>query len=106
MAINYTYTVDKTWVNPEPVNGFSQVVLDVHMTVTATDDVSGETATQKINANLPMPEEGSNFTEFSSLTEAQVIQFAKDALGQGAISTLEEVLTSQLASAQPGLPWA
>lgn len=106
MAIQYTYTVDEVWSYPEAVNGFNSVVSTATITVKATDSETNTTSEQTRVVSLPVPDEGASFTEYSALSEAQVVEFAKSALGEDRISTLEETLDNLLASQQPALPWA
>lgn len=106
MTVEYTYTVDEIWSYPEELNGFSSVVSTVTLNATATDLETNKTAQQSRVVSLPVPAEGSSFTEFNGLTEAQVVQLAKSALGVDRIATLEATLGSLLATQQPALPWA
>lgn len=106
MTVEYTYTVDEVWSYPEELNGFSSVVSTVTLNATATDTETNKTAQQSRVVSLPVPAEGADFIEFSDLTEAQVIQFAKGAFGTDRIATLESTLDGLLVSQQPALPWA
>lgn len=109
MAVTYQYKIDKLWVYPEAIAGFESVVGDVHFTITATDSDSGVEVTKQMNANLPVPEDGVQFTPFADLTEDQIITFVKDALGVEVITTAEEVMAEHLAlkvKTSPDLPWA
>ena len=52
----------------------------------------------------------SNFTEFADLTEAQVVEWAKAALGDEQVAKVEEALTARVAelitpTKAQGLPW-
>jgi|13_taG_2_1085334.scaffolds.fasta_scaffold08101_2 hypothetical protein len=106
MTVKYTYTVDEVWSYPEELNGFSSVVSTVTMNATATDSETNKSAQQTRVVSLPVPAKGASFIQFSDLTEAQVIQFAKNSFGVDRIATLEATLDSLLASQQPTLPWA
>jgi len=106
MTVEYTYAVADVWSYPEALNGFSVVVSTVTLTATATDSETNKTSQQTRVVSLPVPDEGASFTDFSALTEAQVTQFAKSALGVDRIATLEATLDTLLAPQQPTLPWA
>jgi len=81
-------------------------VYTVHYTVNAKDDTYSAGAYGSIG--LERPEE---LIPFSELTEEQVIEWVKEALGEKKVAEIDQALLNQLEeqrnpSKAAGLPWA
>jgi hypothetical protein len=95
--IDYTWNVVQ--MDRKSADGF---VTTVHYTVSAVD---GE-FTASTYGTVGFAEEGA-FTPYSQLTEAVVVGWVQDSLGQ---STVEEALAAQIEAqknpvSESGLPW-
>jgi hypothetical protein len=100
-------------------NGKSDVVTNIHWGVVATNDQiekSTETAPNLYSssnqgiATIDL-NESENFTDYSNLTEAQVLQWLMAKLGGSSIVAIKNSLDSQIASqvnppVKSGIPWA
>lgn len=107
MAVVNTWSVVQLDAYPE-VDGKTDVVFNVHWTLTATDGTySGNVyGSQSVTLDPSAP-----FVPYASLTEAQVIGWVKDALGEEQVASLEANVAEQIANqinppvVQPALPW-
>lgn len=78
------------------VVSLTDFVQAIQFTITGTDS-EGATATTSSTAHLyHIP--ANNYTPYASITEAQLIAWAKSAVGQGVIDNLEADIERKLAS--------
>lgn len=108
MAISYNWSVAQMDAYPE-YEGNTDVVFTVHWRM---DGVDGDhTAGVYGSVGLTLDPEAT-FTPFASLTEAQVIGWVKDALGEEQVTGYEESVAGQIEAqinppvVTPPLPWA
>jgi len=101
------WTVSSMDCYPE-YEGNSDVVFTVHWDCV---DTQGEYSGRVYGAvGLTLDREAA-FTPYASLTEAQVIGWVKDALGEEQVASLEANVAQQIADqinppvVQPALPW-
>jgi 3',5'-cyclic AMP phosphodiesterase CpdA len=107
MTITNTWAVVQMDAYPEE-DGETDVVFNVHWTLTGTDDTySGYVyGTQGVSIDPDAP-----FTPYADLTEAQVIGWVQDALGEEQVAVYEASVAQQIADAKnppvvsPALPW-
>lgn len=108
MPITNSWAVVQMDAYPE-ADGETDVVFNVHWTLTATDGtyqgyVYGSQAVE-LDPNAP-------FTPYADLTEAQVIGWVQDAMGPEQVASLEANVAQQIADqvnppvVTPPLPWA
>lgn len=108
MAITNTWAVQQMDAYPE-YEGEPDVVFTVHWTLTGTD---GTYAGSVYGSSGVMFTEGSAFTPYADLTEAQVIGWVKDALGAEQVATYEANVAQQIEDqidppvVTAPLPWA
>jgi len=107
MTISYNWTVAQMDAYPE-YEGHKDVVFTVHWRLDGTD---GEhTAGVYGSVGLPLDPEA-KFTPFEKLTEAQVIGWVQDALGEEQVKQYEENVANQIEAlinppvVRPPLPW-
>jgi hypothetical protein len=106
MNIQYTYTITKLWAYPETINGFDNVVLNIFFDITATDTVTGNTGIFSGVENIEPPEEGSsNFINYDSLSEEQVIEWLITSLGESRLEPMKEQARNEITT-ETALPWA
>lgn len=92
-------------------NGLDNVVVGVSYEVTVYDPDVGDTAGTQMRANCGAPNT-EDFTPYSQLTEAQVIEWVQTSLGENIIAEVYAFLDSLLinnrkpAITQLPLPWA
>jgi hypothetical protein len=108
MAITNTWSVSQLDAYPE-YEGNADVVFTVHWTLNGTE---GEhTAGVYGSAGLTLDPEAS-YVPYADLTEAQVIGWVKDALGEEAVTGYEANVAQQIADqinppvVTPQLPWS
>jgi hypothetical protein len=90
-------------------DGETDVVFNVHWTLTGTDGTySGNVyGSQSVTVDPEAP-----FTPYADLTQAQVIGWVKDALGEEQVASLEANVAEQIANqinppvVTPDLPWS
>lgn len=108
MANTYTWKVSKLECYPQK-DSRDNVVFNVHCQVFGSDgqlEVS-RFCSQKVEYVPQAP-----FTEFAKLSESQVVQWAKDAMGEQQVAQIESWLDSKLDEINnpkvisPSLPWA
>lgn len=107
MAITYNWTVAQLDSFPTYEN-HTDVVFTVHWRM---DGVDGEyTAGVYGSVGLTLDPEA-DFTPYADLTEAQVIGWVKDALGEEQVASHEENVAAQIDAlvnppvVSPALPW-
>jgi len=108
MTITNTWGVVQMDAYPE-YDGETDVVFTVHWTLTGTDGTYVGSVYGSVGVSL---NEGSTFTPYADLTEAQVIGWVQDALGAEAVTGYEANVAQQIADqidppvVTPPLPWA
>ena len=107
MAITYNWTVAQLDAYPTYEN-HADVVFTVHWRMDGTD---GEyTAGVYGSVGLTFDPEAT-FTPYADLTEAQVVGWVKDALGEDQVTSYEESVAGQIEAqinppvVTPPLPW-
>jgi hypothetical protein len=107
MAITNTWAVVQMDAYPE-YEGEPDVVFTVHWTLNGTDGTYVGSVYGSVGVNL---DEGATFTPYANLTEAQVIGWVKDALGEEQVAAYEASVAEQIANqinppvVSPALPW-
>lgn len=108
MPTEYTWSIAQLDCYPEH-EGHSDVVFTAHWRLTGVD---GEhTGSVYGSAGLTLDPDAP-FTPFAELTEAMVIGWVKDALGEEAVAAYEDNVAQQIANAinppviSPALPWS
>ena len=108
MTITNNWSAVQLDAYPE-YEGQPDVVFTVHWTLTATDgDHTGHVyGSQGVSLNVE-----DDFTPFANLTEAQVIGWVHDAMGEEQVAAHEANVAQQIADqisppvVNPPLPWA
>jgi len=91
MAITYTWSIDRMYTMPTPQPEF---VVNVTWTLTGTDG----TNTASIGGDSTFSQEGDTFTPYADLTEAQVLGWVQDQLGENGISNYKANVDGQINS--------
>jgi len=108
MAITNTWAVVQMDCYPE-YDGETDVVFTVHWTLTGEE--AGFTGSVYGSVGVTL-NEGSTFTPYDQLTEAQVIGWVQDALGEDQVTAYEDNVAQQIIDqidppvVTPPLPWA
>ena len=108
MTITNTWAVQQMDAYPE-YEGETDVVFTVHWTLTGTDGTYVGSVYGSVGVAL---NEGESFTPYEDLTEAQVIGWVQDALGEEQVANYEATVAQQIANqidppvVTPPLPWA
>lgn len=108
MAITNVWSIQQLDAYPE-LDGETDVVFVCHWTLAGTD---GTYAGSVYGSSGVMFNEGSTFVPYASLTEAQVIGWVQDALGEDQVASYEANVAQQIADQQdppvvtPPLPWS
>jgi len=108
MPITNTWSVVAMDCYPE-LDGDTDVVFTVHWQLNGTDGTYNGSVYGTVGVTL---DEGATFTPYASLTEAQVIGWVKDALGEEAVTGYEANVAQQIADqinppvVTPQLPWS
>jgi hypothetical protein len=108
MATTYTWVINALDCYPE-ADGEQDVVFTVHWTLNGIDgDYTGSVyGTVGVNLNPDAP-----FTPYADLTEAQVMGWVEDALGEEQVAAYESNVAQQISDAinppvvTPPLPWS
>lgn len=94
-------------------DGHTDVVFTVHWTLSGTETVSGTTYNGGVYGSVGVTlDEGATFTPYADLTEAQVIGWVQDALGEDQVTAYEANVAQQIADqanppvVTPPLPWS
>ena len=107
MAVVNTWSVVQLDCYPQE-DGHEDVVFGVHWRL---DGVDGEHAGSVYGSQGVTLDPSAPFVPYASLTEAQVIGWVKDALGEEAVEAAEANVAQQIANqinppvVQPALPW-
>ncbi len=107
MTTTNTWAVVQMNAYPE-YDGEPDVVFTVHWTLTATDGTYTGSVYGSIGVSLT---EGSTFTPYADLTEAQVIGWVQNAMGWEQVAAYEANVAGQIESqlnptvVTPPLPW-
>ena len=108
MAITNTWAVVQMDAYPE-FDGDADVVFTVHWTLNGTD---GEHTGRVYGSSAVLLNEGGTFTPYANLTEAQVIGWVHEALGEESVAAFEANVAEQIANqinppvVSPALPWS
>jgi hypothetical protein len=112
MAVTNTWSVVRLDAYPE-FDGETDVVFMVHWTLSGTETVSGTTYNGGVYGSVGVTlDEGATFTPYADLTEAQVIGWVQDALGEDQVTAYEANVAQQIADqvnppvVTPPLPWS
>jgi hypothetical protein len=90
-------------------DGETDVVFTVHWTLNGTDGTYNGSVYGSVGVTL---DEGATFTPYASLTQAQVLGWVKEALGEEAVAGFEASVAQQIADqanppvVHPTLPWS
>jgi hypothetical protein len=90
-------------------DGETDVVFTVHWTLSATDGTYNGSVYGSVGVTL---DEGSTFTPYAELTEAQVVGWVQTALGAEQVAAYEANVAEQIANqinppvVTPPLPWS
>lgn len=95
-------------------NGLPNVVFHTHWRLFSEEIVDDKvySATCYGSLDLPLPESEGSFTPFDQLTEAQVLQWVKEALGEEIVANNEANMATQITTQKnppvvsPALPWS
>lgn len=107
MAITNTWSIQQLDAYPE-AEGHNDVVFGVHWRL---DGVDGEHAGGVYGSVGVTLDADAPFAPYASLTEAQVIGWVKDALGEEQVAAYEASIAQQIADqanppvVHPALPW-
>jgi hypothetical protein len=107
MAITNTWAVVAMDAYPEQ-DGETDVVFTCHWTLSATDGTYNGSVYGTVGVTY---EAGTPYTPYADLTEAQVVGWVKDALGEEQVAAYEANVAQQIADqinpqvVTPPLPW-
>jgi hypothetical protein len=107
MPITYDWTVAQMDAYPE-YEEHADVVFTVHWRLYGTDGAYGAGAYGSVGITL---DPQAPYIPYADLTEAQVVQWAKDALGAAQVTAQEASIANQISNApttpatSPPLPW-
>lgn len=108
-TVTYTWVIKSIYTLPNDTVG--QFVVNVMFTVTGTDG----TNTASIDGNSRFDfDSGKTYTAFDQLTEAQVITWAQDKIGENGVTSLQACIDGQIDSivnppvspSAAAFPWA
>jgi hypothetical protein len=108
MAITNTWAVQQLNAYPE-LDGQTDVVFSVHWQLNGTDGTYNGSVYGSVGVTL---DEGATFTPYASLTQAQVIGWVQDALGEEQVASYEANVAQQIENqinppvVTPPLPWS
>jgi hypothetical protein len=108
MAITNTWAVIQMDAYPE-ANGESDVVFNVHWTLTATDGTYQGYVYGSVGVTYTA---GSPYTPYADLTQDQVVGWVKEALGAEQVASYEANVATQIENqinppaVTPPLPWS
>jgi len=108
MAITNTWSVVQMDAYPE-LDGQTDVVFSVHWTLVGTDGTYNGSVYGSVGVTL---DEGASFTPYADLTQAQVIGWVQDALGEEQVTAYEANVAQQIENqinppvVTPPLPWS
>ena len=108
MAITNTWAVQQLNAYPE-LDGETDVVFTVHWTLVGTDGTYNGSVYGSVGVTL---DPDAPFTPYASLTQAQVIGWVQDALGEEQVASYEANVAQQIENqinppvVTPPLPWS
>ena len=108
MPITNTWNIQQLNCYPE-LDGETDVVFTVHWTLAATDGTYAGSVYGSVGVTL---DPDAAFVPYASLTEAQVIGWVQDALGEEQVASYEANVAQQIADqinppvVTPPLPWS
>lgn len=108
MTTTYNWTVVQMQAYPE-MDGEADVVFVVHWVLNGTDGTYNGSVYGTVGVTL---DAGAAFTPYEDLTEAQVIGWVQDALGEEQVAAYEANVAQQIEDqinppvVTPPLPWS
>ena len=108
MPITNTWNIQQLDCYPE-LDGDTDVVFTVHWTLNGTDGTYNGSVYGSVGVTL---EAGATFVPYADLTEAQVVSWVQDALGEEQVTAYEANVAQQIADqinppvVTPQLPWS
>lgn len=108
MAITNTWSVVSMDCYPE-LDGETDVVFTVHWTLNGTDGTYAGSVYGSVGVTL---DPDAPFTPYASLTQAQVVGWVQDALGEEQVAAYEANVAQQIENqinppvVTPPLPWS
>jgi len=108
MAITNTWNIQQLDAYPE-LDGEQDVVFVVHWTLTGTDGTYNGSVYGSVGVTL---DPDAPFTPYADLTQAQVIGWVQDALGEEQVASYEANVAQQIENqinppvVTPPLPWS
>jgi hypothetical protein len=108
MAITNTWSVVQMDAYPE-LDGQTDVVFSVHWTLNGTDGTYNGSVYGSVGVTL---DPDAPFVPYASLTQAQVIGWVQDALGEEQVASYEANVAQQIENqinppvVTPPLPWS
>lgn len=108
MAVTNTWAVVQMDTYPTYEN-FTDIVFTVHWNLTATDGTYNGSVYGTVGVTL---DAGATFVPYADLTEAQVVGWVQDALGEEQVAAYEANVAQQIADqidppvVTPPLPWS
>jgi hypothetical protein len=108
MAITNTWSVIQLNCYPE-LDGETDVVFTVHWTLNGTNGAYAGSVYGSISVPF---DRGADFTPYADLTQAQVIGWVQDTLGEEQVAVYEANVAQQIAdqanppAVTPPLPWS
>ena len=108
MTITNTWSVVQMDAYPE-LDGETDVVFTVHWTLNGTDGTYAGSVYGSVGVTL---DPDAPFTPYASLTQAQVVGWVQDALGEEQVAAYEANVAQQIADqinppvVTPPLPWS
>jgi hypothetical protein len=103
----YAWIIEQLDCYPEK-DGYTDVVFTAHWRLNGTDGTNAATVYGSVGLTY---EEGTPFTPYADLTQAQVIGWVQAALGAEQITQMEAALANAIAAqinppvVSPSLPW-
>jgi hypothetical protein len=107
MAINYEWKIEQMEAYPQ-YEGHSDVVFTCHWRLNANEGNYNATSYGSVGVTL---DPDSDFVPYANLTQAEVVNWVKDALGEEQVSQIETGLAGQIENlknppvVRPELPW-
>jgi hypothetical protein len=108
MAITNTWSIQQLDAYPE-LDGQTDVVFSVHWTLVGTDGTYNGSVYGSVGVTL---DPDAPFVPYASLTQAQVIGWVQDALGEEQVASYEANVAQQIENqinppvVTPPLPWS
>lgn len=98
-----TWSITSMTILPQ-VDGYSNFAWQVICACSATDGTN--TQTNKFGITFSPEKQGVPYTPYDQLTEAQVVDWSKQELGQNLVAQTETSLVNALTATPAPLPWA